>query len=194
MPWIVTNNNNVTIKICNLFKSIFIIYYIDYIDLNIYFLEVIFLDNFNIDSNSINKLKDMMNKGELSDVISQIPPEMIQNFSNMMSSNNSSANGNSSNFNNNSSNSDNGSSSNSSSSENSNSNFDFSKIDMNTIMKMKSIMDKMNNTNDPRANLLNSLKPYLREEKKSKLDQYANLMNVAKIAELFNNKENNSND
>ena len=50
----------------------------------------------------------------------------------------------------------------------------------------------MNNSNDPRSNLLYSLKPYLREERKAKVDQYANLLNVAKIAELFNNTNNNS--
>ena len=66
---------------------------------------------------------------------------------------------------------------------------------MNTILKMKSIMEKMNNQNDPRTNLLYSLKPYLREERKEKLDQYANLLNVAKIAELLknDNKENKDN-
>ena len=52
-------------------------------------------------------------------------------------------------------------------------------------------MDKMNQNNDPRSNLLYSLKPYLRDGKKEKLDQYANLLNVAKIAELFNNNNNN---
>ena len=78
-----------------------------------------------------------------------------------------------------------------------NPNFDFSKIDMDTILKMKSIMEKLNTTNDPRSNLLYSLKPYLREEKKQKLDQYANLLNVAKIADLLkndNNKENPHNE
>ena len=154
------------------------------------------MDNFNIDENSINKLKDMMNKGDLSDVISQIPPEMLQNFSNMMSSNG--ANNSNNNANKSSKSNSTNDSTNNFSNNNGNNNFDFSKIDMNTIMKMKSIMDKMNTTNDPRTNLLNSLKPYLREERKSKLDQYANLMNVAKIAELFNSenntKENKSND
>ena len=67
-------------------------------------------------------------------------------------------------------------------------NFDFSKIDMNTVMKMTSVINKMNSTNDPRTNLLNSLKPYLREERKGKLEQYVNFMNVAKLAELFNSE------
>ena len=73
-----------------------------------------------------------------------------------------------------------------SSSNSSNHTFDFSKIDMNTMLKMKSVMEKMNQTADPRSNLLQSLKPYLRDEKKSKLDQYANILNMANIIELFN--------
>lgn len=132
------------------------------------------LNNMNFDENTVNKLKDMMNKGELNDVISQIPPEMIQNFSSMMSQNTENQT-NSNNTNNNIN----------------NNGFDFSKIDMNTILKMKSVMDKLNTSNDPRSNLLYSLKPYLREEKKGKVDQYANLLNVAKMADLF--KDNNNN-
>lgn len=135
------------------------------------------MENFNFDENSINKLKEMMNKGDLSDVISKIPPEMLQNFSNAISSNQNKATNDSTKNN---------------SSNNSN-NFDFSNLDINTIMKMKSVMEKMNTSNDPRSNLLNSLKPYLREERKGKIDQYSNIMNIAKIAELLNNKENNSN-
>ena len=141
---------------------------------HILFIEVIDLNNMNFDENTINKLKDMMNKGDLNDVMSKISPEMIQNFSSIMSQNNE-----------NSSNSD-------SNTNNTNQNgFDFSQIDMNTILKMKSVMDKLNTSNDPRSNLLYSLKPYLREEKKGKVDQYANLLNVAKIADLLkdNNKE-----
>ena len=65
--------------------------------------EVIDLNNMNFDENTINKLKDMMNKGELNDVISQIPPEMIQNFSSMMSQNNTNSSGSSSNNSNNNS-------------------------------------------------------------------------------------------
>ena len=148
------------------------------------------MSDFNIDENSINKLKDMMNKGDLSDIVSQIPPEMIQNFSSMMQ--NSSNTANSQNQQNHTDIHNNSNTANS----NSNSNgFDFSSIDMNTILKMKSVMEKMNTKNDPRANLLYSLKPYLREERKDKLDQYANLFNVAKIAELLknDNKENNNN-
>ena len=114
---------------------------------------------------------------------------MIQNFSSMMSSNSS---GNNKNENNNS-NDNNNNNINNANNNTSNNNFDFSNIDMNTILKMQSIMSKMNNSNDPRSNLLYSLKPYLREERKAKVDQYANLLNVAKLAELFNNNPNGNN-
>ena len=144
------------------------------------------MNNMNFDENTINKLKDMMNKGELNDVMSQISPEMIQNFSSMMSQNQENNSRNTSNNTNNANNP-----YNTSNNTNNNSNFDFSQIDMNTILKMKSVMEKLNTSNDPRSNLLYSLKPYLREEKKEKIDQYASLLNVAKIADLLkDNKEN----
>lgn len=80
-----------------------------------------------------------------------INPEMLQNLMKMFS--NSSNN-----------------SSNTSESEGNGSN---PSIDINTILKMKSIMDKMGNSkNDPRANLLLSLKPYLKESRKAKVEQY----------------------
>ncbi len=136
------------------------------------------MDNINFDEKTINKLKDMMNNGELNDVISQIPPDMIQNFSSMMNSN--SQNSSNNHENNNSSNNN----------ENTNNSFNFNNIDINTIMKMKSVMDQINNSNNASSNLLHSLKPYLRESRKEKVDQYANLLNIAKIAELFNNENN----
>ena len=75
-------------------------------------------------------------------------------------------------------------------SENSNnSNNPFSNIDMNTIFKVKQVMEKMNNNkNDPRSNLLLSLKPYLKPSRKQKVDQYIQLFNMGSIMESF--KEN----
>ncbi len=104
---------------------------------------------------------------DLNNILSQISPEMLNNLGNMLNSNNQSTQ---------------------SSSPNGNFN-----LDMNTIMKMKSIMENMNNKNDPRANLLYSLKPYLRDSKKDKLDQYVNLLNVSKIAEFMNQNNNTDN-
>ena len=62
-------------------------------------------------------------------------------------------------------------------------------IDFNTIMKIKSIMEAMNSKkNDPRAKLLMSLKPYLKDSRKQKLDQYVQLLNMSSIFELFKEK------
>lgn len=63
----------------------------------------------------------------------------------------------------------------------------FANIDMNTIFKMKNIMEKMNNKkNDPRANLLLSLKPYLKDSRKQKVDQYINIFNISSVIESIN--------
>lgn len=131
-------------------------------------------NDFNINQDSINKLNNMIQNGDISKIMANIPPDMLDNFSKMMNNNNNSStdSNNTGNFNN-------------SKTSNNFNNFDFNNIDMNTIMKMKNIMEKLNNSNDPRANLLASLKPYLRENRKEKLDQYANLMNFAKIAEVL---------
>lgn len=147
----------------------------------------------NFDENTMNNIKNMVDNGDLSGAISQISPEMIENFSKMMNNNSSqthdNANENTYNFNESNSSNNNTYKKSNSSTSSGNSGFDFSNIDMNTLMKMKSIMDKMNNKNDPSYNLLYSLKPYLRESKQEKLDQYANLLNFSKIAEAFNDKK-----
>ena len=62
----------------------------------------------------------------------------------------------------------------------------FSNIDMNTILKIKQIMEKMNQKkDDPRANLLLSLKPYLKPSRKQKVDQYIELFQMGNIMENF---------
>ena len=130
-----------------------------------------------VDSGNIpDDLKNMMNNvqnqnnnsqgPDLNNIMNQISPEMLNNFSNMMNSNNQSSESSSNNFN----------------------------LDVNTIMKMKSVIDNMNNKNDPRANLLYSLKPYLRDSKKSKLDQYVNLLNISKIADVMNKNKDDKNE
>lgn len=143
------------------------------------------MSNFNFDENTINKLKDMMNNGNLNDVISKISPDMIQNFSSMINNNNSNFPNDSGDANNDYNNSN--TQNHSQASDSGNSNFNLNNIDMNTILKMKSVLENINNKNDPRSNLLYSLKPYLRESRKEKIDQYANLLNFAKIAELLKN-------
>lgn len=78
------------------------------------------------------------------------------------------------------------------SSEERNSNFDSDSystpdIDIGMILKMKKIMDSMkNNKDDPRANLLLSLKPYLKNSRQEKVDQYIKLFNMSKVFEVIN--------
>ncbi len=63
----------------------------------------------------------------------------------------------------------------------------FGNIDMGTIMKMKNIMDKLNRKkNDPRSNLLLSLKPYLKPSRKEKVDQYVQLFAMTDVLESLN--------
>lgn len=127
----------------------------------------------------VNNLNNGNNdsKQALNNMLSQVSPEMLNNLSSMLQSNN-----------NNSSNSNYGNNSNNSSNNGFN-------IDAETLMKMTSVINKMNQKDNPGSNLLHSLKPYLRDSRKSKLDQYANLLNITKIADVMKNekKENNNN-
>ena len=76
------------------------------------------------------------------------------------------------------------SSNDSSSSENTSTN----NIDINTMLKIKEMMDKINSShNDKRSNLLLALYPYLRESRQTKLDQYMKLLNMAPLLEMFKN-------
>ena len=126
-------------------------------------------------SDLINNVKSMIDSGN-------IPDNMKEILNNINTTNSDS-------------NSDNISNSNETSSSSGSSNPNISNFDIDTILKIKKVMDSINQNNDPRANLLYSLKPYLRESRKSKLDQYVNLLNMTKIVDLINNekKENNGN-
>ncbi len=113
-------------------------------------------------SEIMQKMNDMIKNNEI--------PDNIKNILNNLSSNGSS-------------------SSNSNSNETSNfnnTNNDSFNIDMDTMLKMKSIIDSMNKgQNDPRANLLRSLKPYLKPSRKEKVDQYIKLFSMGKAFEMM---------
>ena len=67
--------------------------------------------------------------------------------------------------------------------QNNNFNFDFE-----TIMKVKNIIDTFNSAkNSPETNLLLSLKPYLNSNRKQKIDQYIQFLNITKVIENLNN-------
>ena len=108
-----------------------------------------------------------------------ISPEMVNNLFSMFNNPNNSSNNQNNNHSGNSSHQDHNNSSNT---DNSLGN---SGIDFETIMRMKTIIDKMNTKDDPRSNLLHSLKPYLKDSRKSKVDQYIQLMNMSKVMDVF---------
>lgn len=71
-------------------------------------------------------------------------------------------------------------------SENSNDNFQF---DINTILKIKDIINSLNNNqHGPRNQLLNALKPYLQDTKKEKLEQYIKIANLLSVLDSFDDK------
>ena len=122
-----------------------------------------------------------MNNEDMSDVLKKlnsfigqnnnnISPDMVNNLFNMVNNSNTenTSNTSTSSFNDNQSTSSN-----------------FNNIDFETIMRMKTIIDKMNVKDDPRSNLLQSLKPYLKDSRKSKIDQYIQLMNMSKVMDVF---------
>lgn len=103
-----------------------------------------------------------------------ISPEMVNNLMAMLKSDSSSNEQTNSSY-----------SGNNSNNTNTTNNSGFGNIDFETIMKMKSIIDKMNIKDDPRSNLLESLKPYLKESRREKVDQYIQLMNISRVMEVF---------
>lgn len=65
------------------------------------------------------------------------------------------------------------------------SNDDNFSFDINTILKIKEIMSNMNSKNSPRNQLLYSLKPYLEDNKKEKLEQYIKIANLLSVLDSF---------
>ena len=60
-------------------------------------------------------------------------------------------------------------------------------IDINTLLKMQKFMSAMNNSsNNSGANLLRSLKPYLKPSRQAKVDEYIQLFSIEKAIELMN--------
>lgn len=125
-------------------------------------------------SDMIKNLSSMLNGKDM--------PEDIKNIISNFTSNNSNANNN--NFNNNNSYTEDISSDSRNDNSGQNTTPD---IDIGMIIKMKKIMDSMkNNKDDPRANLLLSLKPYLKNSRQEKVDQYIKLFNMSKVFEVIN--------
>lgn len=59
-------------------------------------------------------------------------------------------------------------------------------IDINTMLKMQKLLNTMNNSsNSSGANLLRSLKPYLKPSRQAKVDEYIQLFSIEKAIELM---------
>lgn len=61
-------------------------------------------------------------------------------------------------------------------------------LDLNSIMNFQKIFNGTKQ-NDPRQNLLMSLKPFLRETRQKNIDTYITLLGVMKTFNIFNNKD-----
>ncbi len=61
-----------------------------------------------------------------------------------------------------------------------------SNLDLETIMKMKSIISALGSVDDSDSKLLYSLKPYLRKSKQDKLDQLINILKISKVTKKMN--------
>ena len=110
-----------------------------------------------------------------------ITPEMISNLTNILKNNSS-----------NNSNKSKKDSDNNDNNEKNNSNpntYNTNNIDIETILKMKSMLEELNKKDDPRSNLLYSLKPYLRKTRQEKIDEYINLFKITKITEILKNEK-----
>ena len=53
--------------------------------------------------------------------------------------------------------------------------------------KLKIILDQMSSQDDPRTNLLLSLKPYLKESRKDKVEKYIQLFHMTQVLDLLQN-------
>ena len=128
-------------------------------------------------SEMIQKLSSMMNNSNNQDISSNSNDTGLENLQYILSNMNLNSNENEN-----------------TNQENNNGNNNFN-IDFETILKIKNIMDKFNSTkNSPEANLLLSLKPYLNNSRKQKLDQYMQFLNITKVLEAFNSNGGVNND
>lgn len=154
-----------------------------------------------MEENAFDKIKSMINNGnipeDLQKIVSNmssssngnessnkntsISPEAISNLMSMLNG----SKGDSTHTDNTQSNSSEYSNNSNESSKQNDNNFNNMGIDFETILKFKTIMDKMNSKDDPRSKLLVSLKPYLKDSRKSKVDQYIQFLNMSKVIDVF---------
>lgn len=134
-----------------------------------------------------NDMNEMFNKAKEMLANNQVPDEFKSIVSNFQKSNsNNNYNPNPKQTNNNQKNYNTYSQMNNRQTSSSNSNNSMPDIDMATLMKMQNIMSKMKSSdNDDMSRLLLSLKPYLRDEKKDKIDEYIKLIKMGRLTQVI---------
>lgn len=70
--------------------------------------------------------------------------------------------------------------------------FDFSNFDPKLFGRIQKIITTMN-TNDPKRNLLISLKPFLRKSRQDKLNEYITILGIIKVLGIFDKKGSDDN-
>lgn len=125
----------------------------------------------------INNISDIMNGQQIPDNIKSMLENMMNNANRNSESSSESSSG-------------------SSSAQSSNNSFNPGNIDMNTIFKIQNIMNSINNDkeNEYRTNLLLSLKPYLKNTRQEKVDQFIKFMKMEKVIEAIGPLTNSNNE
>lgn len=126
----------------------------------------------------LKNFSSMMEGKEIPDNIK----EMLNSFTNNSSNNNSNNPDNSTN-----SNSNRNTDTNFNNTNDSNQSSGMPNIDIETMLKLQKVMSAMNsNSNSSGANLLRSLKPYLKPSRQAKVDECIQLLNIEKVIGLMN--------
>ena len=73
-----------------------------------------------------------------------------------------------------------------------NSNFNFDKIDPKILEKITKVIMSMSR-NDPRKDLLNSLKPFFRKTRQDKIGEYISILNIINAIQIFYDKGSDEN-
>ena len=57
------------------------------------------------------------------------------------------------------------------------------------IRKVKKVMDRVNNNNDPRINLLSAIKPFLNNKRQSRLNNCIKILHMSRLTGLMDENE-----
>lgn len=66
-------------------------------------------------------------------------------------------------------------------------NFNLNNLDPNTLLKFQKIISNFNK-NDPKKDLLKSLKPFLRKSRQDKIGEYINILSIINAIDIFGSK------